>query len=45
MDEKEVAGVKEMIAALTQEEIDSFPDEHMPLRHFRAEKVCFQIKM
>jgi hypothetical protein len=40
MDEKEVAGVKEMMAALTREEIDSFPDEHMPLRHYRAEKVC-----
>jgi hypothetical protein len=45
MDEKEVAGVKEMIAALTQEEIDSFPDEHMPLRHHRAEKVCFKFQM
>lgn len=38
MTEEESSGVKSMMAALTQEEIDSFPDPYMPLRHFRAEK-------
>lgn len=40
LSKEETAGVQEMLNALTQEEIDSFPDDHMPLRHFRAEKVC-----
>lgn len=39
MTEQEVAAVKEMSLSFSSEEIASFPDEHMPLRHLRAEKV------
>jgi len=34
----EVEGVNEIIAALTLEEQESIADEHMPIRHYRAEK-------
>jgi hypothetical protein len=43
MTEEETSGVQEMLQALAQEEIDAFADEHMPLRHLRAEKVRYLI--
>jgi hypothetical protein len=36
---KEKEQVELMLKELTEEEIASFPDEHMPFRHLRAEKV------
>ena len=38
-DEEEMYGVREVLSALTKDEIESFPDEQMPLRHYRAEDV------
>ena len=38
-DEEEMYGVREVLSALTKDEIEAFPDEQMPLRHYRAEKV------
>ena len=35
----EEAAVEEMLQALTPAQIESLPDDHMPLRHLRAEKV------
>jgi len=32
-------GVMKIRAALTEEELKAMPDDNMPLRHFRAEKV------
>ncbi len=40
----ETKGSKEVLAALTDEEKRHMPDENMPLRHFRAEKVSLKIK-
>ena len=39
MTDKEEAGVAKMLEALTEEQKQSLADPHMPLRHFRAEKV------
>jgi hypothetical protein len=39
MTEEEVKGVEEMLKALSEDEKNSLADPHMPLRHFRAEKV------
>jgi CRAL/TRIO domain len=36
--EEEQTGVGEVLFSLTKEEVESFPDEQMPLRHYRAEK-------
>lgn len=36
----EQQGAKDVLAALTPDERDAIPDPNMPLRHFRAEKVC-----
>ena len=41
----ETKGSAEVLAALTDEEKQHMPDENMPLRHFRAEKVCLKNKM
>ena len=38
-DADELEGSNEIIASLTKEEQESFPDEFMALRHYRAEKV------
>jgi hypothetical protein len=38
-DADEVAGASEVLGALTQDEMEQLPDENMPLRHYRAEKV------
>ena len=35
----EVEGVKNILAQLTDAEKAAMPDDEMPLRHFRAEKV------
>jgi hypothetical protein len=37
--EVEANGVKDILAALTEEEMKYLSDPNMPLRHFRAEKV------
>jgi hypothetical protein len=37
----EVQGVQDILKALSEEERNSLPDENMPLRHFRAEKVRY----
>ena len=37
--EQEKEQVESILKELTVEEIQSFPDDHMPLRHLRAEKV------
>ena len=37
--DEERRDVATMLTHLTEEEIASFPDDHMPLRHLRAEKV------
>jgi hypothetical protein len=37
--EEEQTGVGEVLFSLTKEEVESFPDEQMPLRHYRAEDV------
>lgn len=37
--EEEQTGVGELLFSLTKEEVESFPDEQMPLRHYRAEDV------
>jgi hypothetical protein len=39
-DADELEGSNAIIASLTKEEQESFPDEFMALRHYRAEKVC-----
>jgi hypothetical protein len=39
--EVEANGVKDILAALTEEEMKYLSDPNMPLRHFRAEKVRF----
>jgi hypothetical protein len=36
---EETEQVELILKELTEEQIASFPDEHMPLRHLRAEKV------
>jgi hypothetical protein len=41
--EEEIAGVQEMLQALARDEVDAFADEHMPLRHLRAEKVRYKL--
>jgi hypothetical protein len=38
-DADELEGSNEIVASLTKEEQESFPDEFMALRHYRAEKV------
>lgn len=38
--DKERAGVQAILEALTEEERAQMPDPGMPIRHFRAEKVC-----
>ncbi len=37
--EKEKNDVEVILKELTKEEMDAVPDDHMPLRHLRAEKV------
>ena len=37
--EVEKEGVKDILAALTEEELKEMKDTTMPIRHFRAEKV------
>lgn len=37
--DQEKEDVEEILKALTADEIACFPDDHMPLRHLRAEKV------
>lgn len=34
----EEKGCKEIVDALTEEELEAMPDENMPMRHFRADK-------
>jgi hypothetical protein len=34
----EEKGCKEIVEALTEEELEAMPDENMPMRHFRADK-------
>jgi hypothetical protein len=36
---EEHQGCKQIVQALTEEEVQSMPDWAMPLRHYRAEKV------
>ena len=36
---EEEKGVSMLLKALTDDEISRMPDDHMPLRHWRAEKV------
>merc|ERR1712008_168200 len=36
--EIEEQGCREIVEALTEEELQAMPDENMPLRHFRADK-------
>lgn len=38
--EVEIKGVRDILAALTDEEKSELADANMPLRHFRAEKVA-----
>ena len=37
--DQEMRDIATILTHMTQEEIASFPDDHMPLRHLRAEKV------
>ena len=38
---EEERGISMILQALTEDEMSRMPDDHMPLRHWRAEKVRF----